>query len=162
MKEIILASKSQFRARMLKNAGLDICQQAADLDERSIEQPLIKSQINGGDIAAVLAIEKARHVSNFNQDSIVIGSDQTLVFDGKLLHKPTSMAEAQARLLDFSGRAHELNSAVAMVQNGEILWRHVDHATITFRKLSPEFISSHLADVGEKILSSVGAYQIEA
>ena len=47
------------------------------------------------------------------------------------------------------------------MKNGEVLWSHVEIATITFRKLDPGFVGRHLAVAGETVLSSVGAYQIE-
>lgn len=158
---IILASQSEHRAILLSNAGIKFKQQSADIDERAIEEPLLKAQLSAADIAEILAIAKASDVSKQNVDSIVIGSDQTLSFNGKLLHKPKDMEEARRRLLELSGHSHELNSSVALVKNDEVLWTYTDKAIITFRDLSPKFIGNHLAQVGDKILSSVGAYQIE-
>lgn len=158
---LILASQSKFRAVLLKNAGINFKQQSADIDERLIEEPLLKAQMNAADIAEILAIAKATQVSNQNIDALVIGSDQTLSLDDELLHKPENMEEARKRLLLLSGQAHELNSAVTIVKNGEVLWSFVDKAVITFRELTPKYIGQHLASVGDEVLSSVGAYQIE-
>lgn len=159
--QIILASQSKYRAILLLNAGINFEQQSADIDERAIEEPLLKAHLNGADIAEILAIAKASYVSKKNADAIVIGSDQTLSFNGELLHKPKNMEEARRRLLELSGHSHELNSSVALVKNDKVLWTYTDKAIITFRELSPKFIGNHLAQVGNKILSSVGAYQIE-
>lgn len=159
--EIILASQSKYRAELLKNAGIKFIQQSAEIDERAIEQPLLETSMNAADIAEILAIAKATDVSDKYTNSWVIGSDQTLSLDGELLHKPKDMEEARQRLLKLSGRTHELNSAVAIVKNGEVVWSIVDKSVITFRQLTPKFIGQHLADVGDVVLSSVGAYQIE-
>jgi septum formation protein len=71
------------------------------------------------------------------------------------------MEGARRHLLALSGKTHQLNSAAVLVRNGEVLWRHVGIANLTMRKLEPAFIGRHLARVGDKALSSVGAYQIE-
>ncbi len=93
--------------------------------------------------------------------ALVIGSDQTLSLGDEIFHKPVDMEAARRHLLALSGRTHQLNSAVALVRNGETLWSHVAVARLTMRKLEPAFIGRYLARVGDKALSSVGAYQIE-
>lgn len=158
---LILASKSTFRAKMLEDAGLTFTIQPADIDERAVEEPLIKSGLEGPDIPLILAQAKASSVSAQHPDAIVIGSDQTLVFDHQQLHKPKNMEEARRRLLLLSGKTHALHSAVALVQNEEIIWSFTQQANIRFRELDPAFIGRHLAKVGEKALTSVGAYHIE-
>ena len=71
------------------------------------------------------------------------------------------MEAARRRLLALSGKTHELNSAVCIVRDGEVLWSLCDISTIGFRKLDPGFVGRHLAAVGDRALTSVGAYQIE-
>lgn len=161
MTEIILASKSIHRQKLLENAGVKFTPMSANINEREVEGPLIKAGLGGEDVAEVLAIAKAADISKSNTDAYVIGSDQTLSFEGELLHKVKDMEGAQRRLLQLSGKKHHLNSAVALVRNGETLWSHVEVATIKFRKLDPGFIGRHLSDAGKTVLSSVGAYQIE-
>ena len=161
MNQIILASKSQYRAELLTNAGVAFSAESANIDEREVEAPLIEAEMGGADVAEVLAIAKAMDVSGRNPDAYVIGSDQTLSFEGELLHKPKDMAEARQRLLDLSGKSHELNSSVAIIRNGENIWTYTETSIITFRQLDPGFVGRHVAEVGDKILSSVGAYQIE-
>ena len=91
----------------------------------------------------------------------MLGCDQTLSLGDEMFHKPADMEGARRHLLALSGKTHQLNSAVVLVRNGETLWRHVGIARLTMRKLEPAFIGRHLARVGDKALSSVGAYQIE-
>ena len=160
-KDIILASQSRHRAELLENAGVKFTKVSADIDEREVEAPLLEAGLDGSDIAEVLATTKANHVSASNSDALVIGCDQTLSLDGELFHKPASMEEARRRLLQFSGKTHQLNSAVVLVENGETLWSHCEVANITFRDLDPGFVGRHVSEAGEGILSSVGAYQLE-
>ena len=161
MNKIVLASKSVFRAQLLENAGVPFVTEAANIDEREVEAPLLQANLSGADVAEVLAIAKATDVSARNMDAWVIGSDQTLTFEEKLLHKPTDMDEARRRILEFSGKTHELNSAVSLVRNGDVLWSHNDVSAITFRNLDPAYVGRYAAEAGDTILSSVGAYQIE-
>ncbi len=161
MSQIILASKSEYRKLLLTNAGLRFESFAADINERSVEKPLIDAGLTGADVADVLALTKAQQVSQANEGAYVIGSDQTLSLNGKLLHKPKTRDEAIERLLELSGKSHELNSAVCLVKDNETVWTYNEMSTITFRKLSPGFVGRHVSRVGDKVLTSVGAYQIE-
>jgi len=158
---LILASGSRFRAGLLRNAGIAFEVQPAEVDERMLEAPLRNSGVSPDDLALVLAEAKAAAVSEERPDTLVLGCDQTLSLGDEVLHKPADMESARRQLLKLSGRSHHLNSALALVHNGETLWRHVEIATLTMRTLEPAFIGRYLAQVGEAALASVGGYQIE-
>jgi len=159
--QIVLASSSPFRKAMLVNAGLDFLSERPEIDERAVEAPLQDSGIAPEDVALVLAIAKANDVSERNPGALVIGTDQTLSLGDEIFHKPADLEGARRHLLKFSGRTHQLNSAVAIVRDGDTLWSHVGIARLTMRELEPAFIGRYLGRVGDKALSSVGAYQIE-
>ncbi|MGH6762207.1 MAG: Maf-like protein [Phyllobacterium sp.] len=158
---IILASKSPFRAAILKNAGLEFTVAASQIDERAVEAALEDSGSTPEDLALVLAEAKAQDVSERYPDAVVIGSDQTLSLGDEVFHKPGDMEAARAHLLRLSGKTHHLNSAVVIARRGETLWRHVSVARMTMRTLDPGFIGRHLARTGSVVLQSVGAYQFE-
>lgn len=161
---IILASKSPFRAALLKNAGIKFTTESADIDERKLEEPLYAAGADAAEVALMLAEAKAQAVSKKTAeyaDSVVIGCDQTLSLDNEIFHKPANLAAAHTHLAKLSGKTHQLNSAIVLVKNGKTLWKHVAIAHMTMRHLTPDFIERHIALVGEKVLSSVGAYQIE-
>jgi septum formation protein len=158
---LVLASGSRHRAQLLANAGIAFRAVPAAVDERAIEEPLVRSGAGAPDIAQLLAVAKATQVSARFPDALVIGCDQTLEFQGRLVHKPASMEEARRRLLAFSGRSHSLHSAICLVRGGETRWSHVETAIIRFRTLAPGFVGRHLALAGDEVLSSVGAYQVE-
>lgn len=146
---------------LLSNAGLEFEAHAAKIDERAIEAPL---EINGASpdtVALVLAKAKAEEVSARFPGALVIGSDQTMSLGEQVFHKPRDMADAGNHLMLLSGQTHRLNSAIAIMRDGDLLWQHVSHAALTMRALSAGFIARHLARVGEKALGSVGAYQLE-
>lgn len=158
---IILASNSRFRAELLKNAGVDFTTASASIDERAIEHPLLESNLEPADIAQVLAEAKATDVSVLNPNALIIGCDQTLSMNDNMFHKPVDMKQARQHILKFSGKTHQLNSAVAIVYNQQTIWRHVSIANMTMRKMSPEYIGRYLAQAGHSVLNSVGAYQLE-
>lgn len=159
--KLILASGSPFRKAMLVNAGIDVEAVPAEIDERAVEAPLQDTGVSPEDVAAILAEAKAMEVSERQLGALVLGCDQTLSLGDRLFHKPADMEGARRHLLALSGMTHQLNSAAVLVRNGEVLWRHVGIANLTMRQLDPAFIGRHLARVGDKALSSVGAYQIE-
>ncbi|MBZ9909891.1 Maf-like protein [Mesorhizobium sp. B2-3-14] len=159
--KIILASGSPFRKAMLVDAGVDIEAVPATLDERALEAPLQDSGASPEDVALVLAEAKATEVSERRPGALVLGCDQTLSLGDEVFHKPADMEGARRHLLALSGKTHQLNSAAVLVRDGKALWRHVGIASMTMRKLDPAFIGRHLARVGVKALSSVGAYQVE-
>ncbi|RWP35570.1 MAG: Maf-like protein [Mesorhizobium sp.] len=159
--KIILASGSPFRKALLVDAGVPVEAVPAEVDERALEAPLQGSGISPEDVALVLAEAKATEVSERKPGALVLGCDQTLSLGDEVFHKPADMEAARHHLLALSGKTHQLNSAVVLARDGAVLWRHVGVASLTMRKLDPAFIGRHLARVGAKALSSVGAYQIE-
>lgn len=159
--KLILASTSPFRRKMLADAGLDFEAIKPDIDERAVEAPLVASGATPSDVATILAEAKAVEVSERYPNALVLGCDQTLSLGDELLHKPEDMEAARRRLLALSGKTHELNSAAVLARAGETIWRDVGVAHLTMRKFDPGFVGRHLAQVSEKALTSVGAYQIE-
>ncbi|KAB2750161.1 MULTISPECIES: Maf-like protein [Brucella] len=159
--KLVLASKSPFRSALLKNAGIEFSTASADINERAVEAPLYETGATPEEVAQVLAEAKALDVSEKNPGAVVIGCDQTLSLGDEIFHKPADMEAARRQLLKFSGKTHQLNSAVVLVKDGKTLWRHVSIARMTMRDLDPGFVGRYLGRVGDVALSSVGAYQVE-
>ncbi|KQR79348.1 Maf-like protein [Rhizobium sp. Leaf341] len=173
--QIVLASASPFRRMLLANAGISFTWQAAAVDERALEAPLEAGGASPQEVAAILAEAKAQSVamalekalpdhaekSTTGIGPLVIGSDQTMSLGSRVFHKPRSIAEARDHLQSLSGKTHQLNSAVVLHREGRTLWSHVSTARLTMRTLDEDFIARHLERVGEKALTSVGAYQLE-
>jgi septum formation protein len=160
---LILASTSKIRARMLEDAGLAFIVEPPGLDESVMRQAVSGEKALGAhDVAEVLARAKAEAVSDLARKAYVIGADQVLAFGDQILPKPDSMEAARKQLLDLSGKTHTLHTSVAVATNGETIWATTEIATLTMRKLSPQFIGHYLAAAGEEVLNSVGAYQVES
>jgi septum formation protein len=156
---LVLASQSRARQSLLANAGIQFESEPAELDERAIQAQSGLSV--PGDIATLLAREKARFVSARRQGQHVIGADQTLALGMRIFNKPASRAEAADQLRALAGHAHELYAAVAVARDGKILFEHVAVARMIMRRLGDAEIETYLNEAGAAVTSSVGAYQLE-
>ena len=156
---LILASQSRARQILLANAGIDFESVPAGIDERAIQEASGLSVPR--DIAALLAREKSSFVSARRPGAYVVGADQTLALGRKLFSKPAGPAQAAEQLRLLTGRSHELYSAVAVARDGKILFEEVVIARMTMRRLKEAEIDAYLAEAGEAVTSSVGAYQLE-
>jgi len=159
--ELILASSSASRQMLMRNAGLTFSAIPADIDERALDEQLEKNGAKPEEVALELAKAKALAVSALHPRALVLGCDQTMALGARVYHKPKTMAEAEAHLLSLSGKVHRLNSAAVLARGGDVVWQTISSAELLVRTLSAEFVSRHLQRVGEKALSSVGAYQLE-
>jgi septum formation protein len=156
---LILASQSRARQLLLANAGIAFQAVPADIGERAVQQA--SGLTTPGDIAALLAREKALWISSRQPGNYVIGADQTLALGDRLFSKPAGRAQASEQLRALAGRAHELHSAVAVARDGKILFAEISMARMTMRPLDEAGIDAYLDAAGEAVTSSVGAYQLE-
>jgi septum formation protein len=156
---LILASQSRARQALLTNAGINFEAIPAEIDERATQQNAGLSA--PGDIAALLAREKALAVSPQQPGRFVVGADQTLALGMRLFNKPSGRAEAAEQLRALVGHRHELHSAVAVARDGTILFEATTIARMTMRRLNEAEIGAYLDAAGEAVTTSVGAYQLE-
>jgi len=156
---LILASQSRARQALLTNAGISFEAVTAEIDERAVQQASGLSA--PGEIASLLAREKALSVSARQPGKFVIGADQTLALGERLFSKPAGRALAAAQLRALAGRSHELHSAVAVARDGKILFEAAAIAGMTMRRLGEAEIDVYLDEAGDVVSSSVGAYQLE-
>jgi nucleoside triphosphate pyrophosphatase len=156
---LILASQSRARQALLTNAGIGFEAVTAGIDERAVQQASGLSA--PGEIASLLAREKALSVSARQPGKFVIGADQTLALGERLFSKPAGRAQAAGQLRALAGQRHELHSAVAVARDGKILFEAVAIAGMTMRRLGEAEIDAYLDEAGGAVSSSVGAYQLE-
>jgi septum formation protein len=156
---LILASQSRARQMLLADAGIAFEAIPADIDERAIQQQ--SGLQRPGDVAALLALEKARAVAAKNSGRIVLGADQTLALGEELFDKPADRGRAAAQLRALSGKTHELHAAIALIGAGELLGQQVSVARLTMRRLTDGQIEQYLDAAGAAVTTSVGAYQLE-
>ena len=159
--QLILASRSASRLKILAQAGLPAQTHPADVDERKIAESHLRSGGDPRSTAMKLAEAKALDVSRKHPGCHVLGADQTLTMDGREFHKVKTLSEAAHQLQQFSGQTHVLTSAAALALDGRVVIRETASAAMTMRLLTPAFIEIYLQAAGEQILDSVGCYQIE-
>lgn len=156
---LILASRSAARRAMLTNAGVPFVAEDAGVDEDAIKASL--AGIDPTELALELARAKALAVSRQDPEAWVLGSDQTLDFDGEMISKASNLTVARERLHTLRGRTHHLNSAAALASNGAVVWSGVDTARMSMRRFSDDFLHAYLEAEGEGLLGSVGCYRLE-
>jgi septum formation protein len=156
---LILASQSRARQDLLTNAGISFEAVPAEIDEREIQR---RSGLAApGDIAALLAREKAVAVSRQRPGRLVVGADQTLALGLEIFSKPDGRAQARAQLSALAGGNHELHSGVAVARDGRIMFEAVTLARMTMQPLKAAQIDAYLDAAGEAVTGSVGGYQLE-
>ncbi|MEO9970655.1 MAG: Maf family protein [Hyphomonadaceae bacterium] len=159
--EIILASGSASRRALLENAGVDAVAVKSLVDEEPVREAMRRAGNPVRDQAMQLAELKAIKVSQ-SREGLVIGGDQMLALGERAFDKPRNMAEARRHLEALSGQSHRLETAVVVAEGGQIVWRHLARPELTMRPLSDQFIETYLADTGEVLLQTVGAYMLES
>ena len=156
--KLILASGSLSRATILSQAGVPFEKRVSGVDEDKL-----KTEHAGepAELACALAQAKAQAVSE-KDGLFVLGADQLLLCDGRLFDKPQSVDEARINLNFLSGKTHYLINGLSLCCDGHEIWSFTNHVALTMRALSESFLDHYLALEGERILSSVGCYRLEA
>ena len=160
--QIILASKSGVRKKILDQHNINCVVIPANVDEESIKKSLIQEKATPEMISKNLAELKANKVSEKKNDHLVLGADSVIDLNGELISKPTSRNGAFAILQKLSGQKHRLISSVCISKNGSMIWNSTDASTLTMKQLNSDEIKSYLEKIKDKELYAYGVYQIEA
>ena len=134
----------------------------AAVDEAAAKAGLLAEAAPPRDVADTLAELKARRVAARHPERLVLGADQVLFAGGRIYDKPRDLGEARAQLASLRGQRHELFSAAVVFENGAPVWRHVGRARLAMRPFTDAFLDEYVADQGPELLSTVGAYRLEA
>lgn len=173
---LVLASASPRRLELLRNAGISVNVQAANIDETPLAGETAR------ECAERLAREKALAVWRCRPQDVVLGADTIVVVDEMMLGKPVDADDAVRMLRLLSGRVHRVITGVCLVQtvasgqlpvagnavphSHEILRR--ENATlrtasettlVTMNQLSDDEIREYVAS-GEP-MDKAGAYAIQ-
>ena len=157
--DILLASKSPTRAKLLKNAGIEFQLVDHNIDEEEVKLSMLSHSPK--EVAIKLSELKALKPSTANPDTFIIGSDQTLDLQGKLFSKASNRKEAEEQLKALSGQEHTLITSTVVAKNNTIVWRHLNESKMRMRELNEKIITKYLSEAGEEILKLVGVYAIE-
>ncbi len=159
--KIILASGSDIRAQLLRNAGVSFDVQVARIDEDAVRASLQAENASPRDIADTLAELKAQRVAAKHPDALVIGCDQILALDQQIFVNPQTPADAVTQLQALRGKKHQLLSAAVIYGEGKPLWRHVGVVRLHMRDASDAYLTSYVDRNWDSIRHAVGAYKLE-
>lgn len=159
--KIILASSSEIRATLLRNAGLDFDVAIARIDEDMLRRATEAEGAPPRDVADALAETKAAKVAMKNPDKLVIGCDQVLECDGKVFSKPRDIEDARRQLIALRAKRHQLLSAVVVFHENQPVWRHVGVVRLQMRDFSDAYLDAYLTRNWDSIRWSVGGYKLE-
>ena len=152
---LVLASTSPFRAQLLTHAGIAFTAVSPGVEE------VAAAGLSPKALALDFARQKALAVAARYPDSLVLGADQTLEFQGKLLRKPKGRDDARESLQCLSGQTHALHSAICLCrQQPRALKTAVATVRLRMRSLSESEIEAYL-DTGEW-QGCAGGYRVES
>ena len=137
--ELILGSTSIYRRELLERLKIPFRVEAPDIDETPLENETPQQLVER------LSIEKARTVAANNPGSLVIGSDQVAVHDGKIVGKPLTHDKAMQQLREANGKEIVLYTGLSLFKadtgesQTEVIPFHV-----VFRRLTEEQLENYL------------------
>ena len=161
VKEIILASKSVVRKKILEENGIKCIVEPSNIDENLIKESLLKENITSELISKNLAELKANKISQKKSEKLVLGVDSIIDLDGKIISKPLNRNDAFNILRKLNGKKHQLISSVCISKNGSMIWNYTDAANLTMKKMTNEELKSYLTKIKDKELYAYNVYQIE-
>ena len=161
LNQIILASKSGVRKKILEENKISCVVEPSNIDEDSVKESLLKEKATPTIISKNLAELKANKVSLKFSDETVLGADSVIDLEGEIISKPENRSEALEILKKLNGKTHQLVSSVCISRNGSMVWNCTDKASLTMKKMNDKELKDYLAKVSDKALYAYNVYQIE-
>jgi len=159
--QIILASKSEIRKKILEKHKINCIVKPSNIDEDSVKESLLKEKASPEIISKNLAELKANKISQKIVGELVLGADSVIDLNGKIISKPADRNEALEILQNLNGQTHHLISSVCISQNGSMIWNYTDKASLTMKHMSEEELKIYLAKINDEALYAYNVYQIE-
>ena len=161
IKNIILASRSEVRKKILEKNSIKCKVIPAEINEDQIKESLLEAKATPEYISKNLAELKANKISKKKNDELVLGADSVIDLGGELISKPTNREEAFNTLQKLNGQKHRLISSVCISKNGSMIWNHTDKADLTMKQMTDKELKSYLKKIKDKALYAYNVYQIE-
>ena len=159
--EIVLASKSEVRKKILEENQIKCVVEPSNVDEESVKDSLLKENATPEIISKNLAELKANKISQKRNGDLVLGADSVIDLKGKIISKPADRKEALNILRNLNGQTHHLISSVCISQNGSMIWNYTDKASLTMKQMSEEELKIYLTKISDEALYAYNVYQIE-
>ena len=159
--EIILASKSAVRKKILESNKIKCKVEPSNVDEDSVKESLLKERATPTSISKNLAELKANKISQKFTEEMVLGADSVIDFEGEIISKPKDRAEALEILKRMNGKTHQLVSSVCISRGGSMIWNYTDKASLTMKNMTFLELENYLKKISDKDLYAYNVYQIE-
>ena len=159
--EIILASKSGVRKKILENNKIICRVEPSNVDEDSVKESLLKEKATPEIISKNLAELKANKISQKFTNEIVIGADSVIDLEGEIISKPNDRIEALKILQKLNGKTHQLVSSVCISRGGSMIWNYTDKASLTMKNMTLLELETYLKKIPDVTLYAYNVYQIE-
>jgi len=159
--EIILASKSKVRKKILEDNKIKCRVEPSNVDEDNIKESLIKEKASPEIISKNLAELKANKISQKFINEIVIGADSVIDLEGEIISKPNDRIEALKILQKINGKTHQLISSVCISRGGSMIWNYTDKASLTMKNMSLLELEVYLKKISDEAIYAYNVYQIE-
>ena len=159
--QIILASKSGVRKKILEDNKIECRVEPSHVDEDSVKESLLKEKTTPTNISKNLAELKANKISQRFINEIVLGADSIIELEGEIISKPNNRAEALEILQKLNGKTHNLVSSVCISRGGFMIWNYTDKASLTMKNMSFSDLESYLKKISDETLYAYNVYQIE-
>lgn len=152
MKHIILASASPRRKEILELADLKFDVMPSDAQE-------ITTKTAPNEVVMELASIKAKDIyKKSEKQSMIVGADTVVAYQGQILGKPTDEADAKRMLTMLSGQTHEVYTGVCIIEDGKTKTFY-EETKVTFYEISDEQIDRYIK-TGEP-MDKAGSYGIQ-
>ena len=161
VKEIILASKSGVRKKILEENNIQCKIELSNVDEDSVKESLLKEKATPTIISKNLAELKANKISQKLLEEIVLGADSVIDLEGEIISKPNDRAEALEILKKMNGKTHQLISSVCISKGGSMIWNYTDKASLTMKNMTFLELENYLEKISDDDLYAYNVYQIE-
>jgi septum formation protein len=161
VKEIILASKSEVRKKILEINNIKCKIEPSNVDEDSVKESLLKEKASPTIISKNLAELKANKISQKFIEEMVLGADSVIDLEGEIISKPNDRAEALEILKRMNGKTHQLISSVCISRGGSMIWNYTDKASLTMKNMTFLELENYLKKISDKDLYAYNVYQIE-
>lgn len=141
--KIILATTSPYRIEAMKLTGISFEAKASNVEEHFDGRP-----DNPEELVKHLSKLKAEAVAKDCPNSLIIGMDTVIFFEGKILEKPKSYKEAFERLKRYSsGKKQELHTGITLINTKtKEIRQEVVKSSVNFREISEEEIKRYLEE----------------
>ncbi|MGE7623190.1 Maf family protein [Viridibacillus sp. NPDC096237] len=138
-KSFILASASPRRKELFSRLNIPFDIVTADVEETSVQASEVTQYVTE------VALLKARAVANISPGRVVIGADTIVAKDNQLLHKPASREEALSHLRKLRNSAHDVLTAVAIIEEDGTETTLVEKTTVVFKNVSDALLEAYIA-----------------